>query len=318
MSSLPWVEKYRPSSIDKIKSNDIIIKSIKSSIEKNYIQNMILYGPSGVGKTSLAIAMSKKLFKNLYHERVLELNASDERGINTVRNTIKNFSKLALNTNNNCPQYKIIILDEVDSMTFASQFALRRIMEQYSTSTKFILICNYISKIIEPIVSRCVKYQFKKINSNIIYNHLQYICEKENVKYKENALNSISHLANGDMRLAIQILHKIHICSPIINMKTLIGTTDIIPEEFISQLYNLILKSTNILKITNYIVSQSFNHIILLEELLSFIIKNNIDDKIKILIPLKFSEIEYNLNNNGDEFIQFTYLFTFINHTLNN
>ena len=150
-----WVEKYRPEKLDDISAQTNVIESLRSAIISKNIPHLIFFGPSGCGKTSTILALAKELFKEEYMDRIIELNASDERGINIVRGKIKTYAKQTVTSNSDIPPWKIIILDEADTMTSDSQFALRRIMEQYSKITRFCIICNYHNKIIEPIVSRC-------------------------------------------------------------------------------------------------------------------------------------------------------------------
>ena len=146
---LPLIEKYRPSKLEDIKNQDDIKNIFIDMVKNRNLPHMIFYGGAGTGKTSTAIAICKQLYKDNYNENVLELNASDERGIRVVREKIKTFSQKAVDND-----FKIIILDEADAMTSDSQFALRRIIEKYSINTRFFLICNYINKIIPPLLSR--------------------------------------------------------------------------------------------------------------------------------------------------------------------
>jgi len=135
-----WVEKYRPNNLSEISSQNNVINSLKNAILSKNIPHLIFFGPSGCGKTSTIIALSKELFGEEYKNRIIELNASDERGINIIREKIKSYAKQSINTNKNIPPWKIIILDEADTMTMDSQFALRRIMEQYSKISRFCII----------------------------------------------------------------------------------------------------------------------------------------------------------------------------------
>lgn len=210
----PWVEKYRPKSLDDVAAQDHAIKVLKKSLESANLPHMLFYGPPGTGKTSTILALAKQLFgPRLYKTRVMELNASDERGIAIVRHKIKNFARLTISNpteedlkNYPCPPYKIIILDEADSMTNDAQSALRRTMENYSGVTRFCLICNYITRIIDPLVSRCSKFRFKSLGSESAIDRLQYIVQQEDVNIDEDALHELLQLSRGDLRKAITLL----------------------------------------------------------------------------------------------------------------
>ena len=166
---LPWVEKYRPKDIDNIISHKHIIKTIKSMINNNNIPHLLLYGPAGTGKTSTALVISKYIFSDASNSNILELNASDDRNISTVRNEIKSFaSSNAIFSNG----IKVIILDEADAMTSQAQMALRRIIEIYSTNIRFIIICNNIDNILQAIQSRCSKFRFPPM---LILIHSKFI-----------------------------------------------------------------------------------------------------------------------------------------------
>ena len=188
---------------------------------RNFIQNkniphLLFFGPSGSGKTSTIIALAKEIFGAHYRDRIKELNASDERGINVVRDKIKNYAQESINNTQskklNLPPWKIIILDEADNMTSESQYALRRIMEEYSKITMFCIICNYNHKIIDPIVSRCSMFRFKPIPKKEIKKQLRYISKKEKLKCSVQVINKISDYSRGDLRKAINFLQRCYNC----------------------------------------------------------------------------------------------------------
>ncbi len=175
---------------------------------------MLFYGPPGTGKTSTVLALAKELYgPELIKSRVLELNASDERGISIVREKVKDFARMQLSnppaqyrSKYPCPPYKIIILDEADSMTQDAQSALRRTMETYSKITRFCLICNYVTRIIDPLASRCSKYRFKSLDQGNAQKRLEEIAENEGVKVEPGAIETLIRCSEGDLRKAITFL----------------------------------------------------------------------------------------------------------------
>jgi len=201
-SQQAWVEKYRPKKIAEISHQHETITSINNVIVTKNIPHFLFYGPSGTGKTSTILATILQLHNSGLIDSVLELNASSERGINVVRTKIKNFAQRSISKD----KLKFIILDEADTMTIDAQTALRRCMEQYSSHTRFCIICNYISSIIDPIISRCAIYRFKEIPIDKVKSKLLDISEKENCKLSSRILEEIIKNSNGDMRKAINLL----------------------------------------------------------------------------------------------------------------
>lgn len=175
---------------------------------------MLFYGPPGTGKTSTILALAKELFgPELSKSRVLELNASDERGISIVREKVKDFARVAISNvpaatkkKYPCPPYKLIILDEADSMTHDAQSALRRTMETYSKITRFCLICNYVTRIIDPLASRCSKFRFKPLDEGSAMERLEYIAREEKVDYEPGVMDALIRVSDGDLRKAITFL----------------------------------------------------------------------------------------------------------------
>ncbi|KAN0073969.1 hypothetical protein V8E54_007906 [Elaphomyces granulatus] len=210
----PWVEKYRPKSLDDVAAQDHAVTVLQRTLQASNLPHMLFYGPPGTGKTSTILALAKSLFgPALYRTRILELNASDERGINIVREKIKDFARTQLSQATGidasyharypCPPFKIIILDEADSMTQDAQSALRRTMEQYSRITRFCLVCNYVTRIIEPLASRCSKFRFKALEGVAAGERLQEIATAENLKLESGVIDTLIKCSEGDLRRAI-------------------------------------------------------------------------------------------------------------------
>jgi len=199
-----WVEKYRPQKISELVSQKETIGSISSMLKnQSELPHLLFSGSAGVGKTSAALCLSKEILGEHWKDYTLELNASDERGINMVRQRVKKFSRFA-GLDTEIP-FKIIILDEADEMTTDAQTALRRIVEDTAKICRFILIANNLSKIIEPIQSRCVVFKFTKISDKEILSQLKFIGKKEKIKADEKGLNAICDYTDGDLRHALNI-----------------------------------------------------------------------------------------------------------------
>jgi len=197
-----WIEKWRPSSLNDIVGQQNIISRLKSLVDSGTLPHCLFAGPAGVGKTSCALALARELFGQSWHANFLELNASDERGIDTIRDKVKEFARTAPLRGD----FKLIYLDEADALTRDAQTALRRVMEDYADSCRFILACNWVSRIIVPIQSRCAVFKFQHLAKDDLISYLEKIVKKENIFPEENVLELVYDASHGDMRKAINIL----------------------------------------------------------------------------------------------------------------
>ena len=208
LSNIMWVEKYRPKKMTELVNQKDVVGSINSMLKnQSELPHLLFSGSAGVGKTTAALCLSSEILREHWRTYTLELNASDERGINMVRERVKKFSRFA-GLDTEIP-FKIIILDEADEMTSDAQTALRRIIEDTSKICRFILIANNLSKIIAPIQSRCVVFKFTRISDNEIISQLKFIAKQEKIKTDEKGLQTICDYTNGDLRHAINILQAV-------------------------------------------------------------------------------------------------------------
>lgn len=197
-----WIEKYRPRTLSDVVGHEDITARLQSYVEKDDLPHLLFAGPAGTGKTSAATAIANEVYGEDWEENFLELNASDDRGIDVVRERIKNFARASFGEYD----YRIIFLDEADSLTSDAQAALRRTMEQFSQNTRFILSCNYSSEIIDPIQSRCAVFRFTAIDDDAVGSRIREIAEQEGIEVTDEGVEAVVYAANGDMRKAINAL----------------------------------------------------------------------------------------------------------------
>eukprot|EP00997_Jenningsia_sp_PLL12_P003319 NODE_1613_length_1112_cov_89.577611_g1315_i0.p1 GENE.NODE_1613_length_1112_cov_89.577611_g1315_i0~~NODE_1613_length_1112_cov_89.577611_g1315_i0.p1 ORF type:complete len:351 (-),score=-7.24 NODE_1613_length_1112_cov_89.577611_g1315_i0:58-1080(-) len=318
----PWVEKYRPKTVDDVVEQTEVVNTLKKSLDKMSLPHLLFYGPPGNGKTTTILAICKQLFgPQFFSKRVLELNASDDRGIDVIRNKVKTFAQIAVSTTVDpaykypLPPFKIIILDECDSMTRDAQAALRRIMEKYSKVTRFCLICNYVSRIISPLTSRCAKFRFKQLGYKHVLNRLEYICKNESLNVAGETLDKIIDISNGDLRMAITYLQSASLMyGNEFNLDNILEIANVIPFHFVENFYKAcwsnnfkpVQKATSDVIYAGYSVKKFLSQ--LLEYLVDCSVKKGdefyLDDLMLSKICLVISKTEKFLIDGADEYMQ--------------
>lgn len=270
MNNLLWVEKYRPETLSDIVSQDNNVQFIKNFLINKQLPHLLLFGSSGSGKTSAILACAKQLNNEYYHSLTLELNASEHRGIDVVRDKIKEFACTKTMYNEGI---KIIILDEADSMTVIAQSALRRIIEKFSNNVKFCIICNYINKIIPALQSRCIRLRFSPLIHKDINFILNNICIKENIIINDSVMNGIINYSNGDMRKAINLLQNIHKQKNILSIEHLYSYIGFPTPNTIDSIINTLLYQNDILISYQTISSIIHDNGLLLSDIITYIHK---------------------------------------------
>jgi len=299
-----WTEKYRPSDFSDIKGQKEIVKRVKAFVEQKNLPHLLFAGPAGVGKSTLAIVIAKKLFGNQWRQNFSELNASDTRGIDTIRTNVKDFARTR--AIGDFP-FKIIFLDEADALTREAQQALRRTMENYTQTCRFILSCNYSSKIIEPIQSRCVVFRFKQLDKKDIFDIIEKIAKEEKLKIDEKAKESLYEISEGDCRKLENVLQSSaaitnHITDDIVHSMASMAKPKEIREVLELALKNKFIEARN--KLLDLMLSYGLAGIDIIKQIQKEILELNLDNKSKMILMEKCGEIEFRLTEGSDEFVQ--------------
>lgn len=317
--AIPWVEKYRPQKIDDVAQQEEVIAALRTSLETGELPNLMFYGPPGTGKTTVALALMKQFFGAEWKQRVKELNASDDRGIGAIREKVKTFAQLQVGSTqgslvNTKAKFRVVILDEADSMTHDAQAALRRIMEEFVSVTRFIIICNYVSKIIEPLHSRCSKFRFQLVGGEFQKTRLLHICEQEGVNLAPGLLDKLVVLSKGDMRAAVTMLQTAQTFYDEIDENALVEVACTVPDARVASL----LQKTKMAKTTDDIVRlvkefllEGFSGQQVMERLLDSLSRDpSIPDLNKAKCAILFSQVDERLTQGCDEELQLMHMFS--------
>ena len=311
MSNL-FIEKYRPGKFEDVVGQEVIVERIKAMTEQENVPHMLFAGPSGPGKTTLSLIIAKTLFKDNWKENFLEMNASSERGIDIIRNEVKNFSKTRP-IGNNLP--KIIFLDEADALTKDAQNALRRTMEQFSDNARFILSCNFSSKIIDPIQSRCAIFRFKPLTKDDVKKIINKIAKNEKLKVDDKAINALYDVSGGDIRRVENILQS---CSTISNNITEKAIYDIVasanPKD-IKEILEFCVKNNFIKardRLLDVMLKQGLSGLDMIKQIQKEVLSLDINENKKLDFIDKCGEIEFRMVEGSDEFVQLESLLAFM------
>lgn len=304
MESSIWTEKYRPKSFKDVVGQEHIVKQLKSFVEQKNMPHVMFAGPAGVGKSTLALVLAREFFGESYKDNFLELNASDERGIDVVRSKVKDFARTK--AIGDVP-FKIIFLDECDALTKEAQQALRRTMENFTSSTRFILSCNYASKIIDPIQSRCTVYKFKPLDEKDLRKVIKKIESEEKFNISDEAKDALIKISEGDCRKVENILQAASSFQKSISEDDIFSISNIIDPKQLREVLDNALDGkfeksrSGLLKI---MVNNGLSGIDIIKQIQKEIFSLDIDAKKKIILIDKCGEIEFRMVEGSDEFIQ--------------
>jgi replication factor C small subunit len=299
-----WTEKYRPKDFADIKGQKEIVKKVKAFVEQQNMPHLLFSGPAGVGKTSLALVIAHKLYKEDWRNHFLELNASDERGIDVIRVKVKDFARTRAIAN---VPFKIIYLDECDALTREAQQALRRTMENYTHTCRFILSANYSSKIIDPIQSRCAIFRFKPLDKKDVHAIIERIAKDEKLKITDPAKDALYEVSEGDCRRLEILLQSCAALQETITEEVIYSMASIAAPKEIDIVLKLALENKFVearSKLLDIMLNYGLSGLDVIRQIEKELLNLNIDNRKKMMLIDKCGEIEFRMTEGSDEFLQ--------------
>jgi len=308
MESAMWSEKYRPETLAEMRNQVDAVGRLKRFAEMKAMPHCLFAGPPGSGKTTAALCLAHDLFGERFMDAFMELNASDARGIDVIRTTVKEFARIA--TISEVP-FKILVLDEADNMTADAQHALRRTMERYTDTCRFILSCNYSGKIIEPIQSRCAIFRFVPLSEDDVAGYLKTIANKEHVKLEASGLRALTEASEGDLRKAINTLQAAASAAKPIDERLVYEVVSKAKPGDVQDLLEIAVKGDFLKareKLRSLLVQQGLSGKDIIKQIHSEILRMPMSEKSKIELIDAIGEIDYRLIQGADEEVQLSSL----------
>ena len=312
MESTIWTEKYRPSTFEEVRGQKEIVEKIAAFVKSGNMPHLLFSGPAGVGKTTLSLVIARELFGDNWRQNTLELNASDERGIDFVRVKVKDFARTR--AIGDVP-FKLIYLDESDALTREAQQALRRTMENYTKTCRFILSCNYSSKIIDPIQSRCAVFRFKPLSETEVYEVIDRIAQGENLNVTQDARKALFDVCDGDCRRLENIMQSCAVLKNVVDAEVVYSMASVAKPKEVNEVLMLAVNK-NFLesrkKLLNLMLDYGLSGLDVIKQIQKEIWNLTLSDQKKVELVDKCGEIEFRMVEGSDEYLQLESYLAFV------
>ena len=312
MTSSIWTEKYRPSNFEEMRGQKEILEKIKAFVETKNMPHLLFSGPAGVGKTTLSLVIAKQLFGESWRQNTLELNASDERGIDVIRVKVKDFARTR--SIGDVP-FKLIYLDESDALTKEAQQALRRTMENYTKTTRFILSCNYSSKIIDPIQSRCAVFRFKPLSQEEIFSLIDKVAKEENLTVNDDAKKALFDICEGDCRRLENVMQSCAVINTNLDAELVFSMASVAKPKEVKELMGFAVTGGFLearKKLLDLMLNYGLSGLDVIKQMQKEIWNLELDDRKKVQLVDKCGEVEFRMVEGSDEYLQLESFLAFI------